>query len=267
MLFSQSVTVLRQFEHGKKTWRTILPLVKTQTTGSEESGLVYCPRYGTRGDCLISFSGYCDNMDECGYLKELNIFDMDTREWRTIRYNKESDNHVPQARSKCSMIYIAQRNQVVMYGGKTDDAQLYDLWTLDLRDFSWKQVTHAATGDAPKRKWRNMQLNSMIVVASSDETTEKLLLYMLDGETLHWTSYRTPLNYRRLHFLSLHQFEENGEEANTADSSRMVLFAKYDKSTDYHIYLIETNTPVLLQQLHSMTKRRFMCDVVIDFSA
>ncbi len=97
---------------------------------------------------------------------------------------------------------------------------------------------------------------------SSDQATEQLLLYMLNGETLHWTSYRTPLN-RKLHFLSLHPFVEN-EEENT-DGSRMVLFAKYH-SLDYHIYLIDTKTPVLLQRLHSMTKQRFMCDVVIDFS-
>ncbi len=254
MWFYQSVTALRQFDENKN-WMTIKPSIQSQSTGAEDSGLVYCPRYGSRGDCIIAFSGYCDNMEAFNYLKELNIFDVNNREWRTIPYTDG-----PDARVKCAMIYVPQRNQVIMYGGRSSHAELYDMWTLDLRDFSWRQVTKAdVTGDAPQEKWVNRQLGSTIAVPVFDDGTEELLLYMFNGETLHWTSYRTPLK-EKPNFLALHEFEGDARD------SQLVLFTKCS-SPDYHVYLIDTKVPELPRKLHSMAQQRLMCDIVIDFSA
>ncbi len=88
----------------------------------------------------------------------------------------------------------------------------------------------------------------------------ELLLYMLDGETLHWTSYRTGLK-EETHFWSIHALEEDNRH-------RMILFVK-DNSSQCYICLIEMETtvaPVMLHNLHSMTKQRIMCDVVINYN-
>ena len=232
MVSYQSVNELRQFDEDKKNWIPIVPSVESESNGAEYPGIVYCPRSTSHGDYLIVFSGYDDNRGDCVFLGELNIFDMDSKSWRRIQYdeNEGKARPVPASRMRCSMVYVPQRDVVIMYGGvRTFEEGPYDdVWSLDLRDFSWTLVT-TATGDPPKRILEHVPpLNSKIVVPSLDDEDGELLLYMLDGETLHWTSYRTGLK-EEPHFWSIHALEEDNRH-------RMILFVKGQLISMLHLF-------------------------------
>ncbi len=154
MVSYQSVNELRQFDEIKTNWTPIVPSVESESNGAEYPGIVYCPRSNSHGDYLLVFSGYDDNRGDCVFLDELNIFDMDSKSWRRIQYDENEGNArpVPASRMRCTMTYVPQRDVVIMYGGVRtfEDGPYDDVWSLDLRDFSWTLVT-TATGDPPKR--------------------------------------------------------------------------------------------------------------------
>ncbi len=131
-----------------------------------------------------------------------------------------------------------------------------------MKELRWTLVTDVVTGDAPTSRLTSVQLSSTatIVVPSFDKQSNQVVLYMLNGETLHWTSYRTGLSMTPL-YLSVHELP--GDSCN-----RMVLFVR-NSPEDNRFYVIGTppNTPVMFHNLHRVVKQKVMCDVVIDFCA
>jgi len=104
------------------------------------SGIIY-------NNKLVIFGGLKSWFAD-GYLNDLHEFNFNTLTWREIKPNE--NDFIPMERSKHSAIVTSDGKSMLMFGGRSVNQFLYDIWRLDLDTYQWNRLL--PNGGIPKAR-------------------------------------------------------------------------------------------------------------------
>lgn len=147
-----------KFHHFKDLWRLNLQDSSWEQLPSKGGPSA---RSGHRMICykkhLVLFGGFYDTGSDIKYYNDLWIYNTEDLKWTSV--GKASSG--PSPRSGCQL--VAKDDTVYLYGGyfKSRDEEdsdlpvekgtvLHDMWTLSMKDYSWRKVKKAGFAPGPR---------------------------------------------------------------------------------------------------------------------